>query len=146
MLRLLIFVAAILFVLLYELDAAASERQDIIKMIRTSAVEHGIEPDLAVAIAVVESGLNPNAVGDAGEIGLFQLRPEYHRVKPGDVKNNIDVAMKYLGYLKSVCGPKYRDAWIICYNLGPNYPRDIQHPNRFPYYIKVKRKILLASY
>lgn len=39
---------------------------------------YGWERDYAVAVATCESGLDPNATGALGEVGLFQLRPEYH--------------------------------------------------------------------
>lgn len=138
-------IAAFLVAFMYKLDAAANEQRDVVSIIRASAIHHGIDPKLAVAIAKVESGLNPKAVGKIGEIGLFQLRPEYHNVKFGDIQNNVDVAMKYLVDLKKKCEPKYKDAWIICFNLGPYYSKPIRHPKKFPYYVKVQKKILIAS-
>lgn len=44
-------------------------------------------PDGAVAlrIAVCESGLDPNMIGRLGEVGLFQIRPEFHGWRVGAV-------------------------------------------------------------
>src|SRR6185503_15613931 len=48
--------------------------QDVEKTIRDLAAEHGVDPDLAVAVAKKESSLNPKAVGDSGKaVGTFQL-------------------------------------------------------------------------
>jgi hypothetical protein len=46
----------------------------VIDDITTAAMQQRVDPRLAIAIAQVESGLNPNAVGDSGHShGLFQL-------------------------------------------------------------------------
>jgi soluble lytic murein transglycosylase-like protein len=46
---------------------------DIISLIRTTAISEGVNPDLAVIIARMESDLDPNAVSGTGADGLFQL-------------------------------------------------------------------------
>jgi soluble lytic murein transglycosylase-like protein len=46
------------------------------QMIRDEALRQGVPPDLAVAVARRESGLNPNVRDGAfGEVGLFQVKP-----------------------------------------------------------------------
>jgi hypothetical protein len=35
-----------------------------------------LPPDIADAVTAIESGYDPGAIGDAGEIGLMQVRPE----------------------------------------------------------------------
>src|SRR5690606_31993954 len=104
--------------------------------IKKTALKYNVDPELALAIAEKESSFNPNAIGSKGEIGLFQLRPEYHDVRPGEVEHNIDVAIRYLAQLQRKCA-HYLDAFFICYNLGPNYKR-LKHPTKFPYYKQVK--------
>jgi soluble lytic murein transglycosylase-like protein len=42
-------------------------------LIRAKALEYGVDPDIAVKIAIVESGGNPNAVSSTGAIGIFQF-------------------------------------------------------------------------
>ncbi len=42
---------------------------------------YNICPELLEAIIETESGGNPDAVGEAGEIGLMQIYPKYHRVR-----------------------------------------------------------------
>lgn len=107
-----------------------------IYIIEQVSIENGLDPDLAVAIAITESSLNPNAIGDLGEIGLFQLRPEYHNVKKGNVVNNVIVAVKYLVKVKELCEHKYDNAWFICFNTGP-YKKIKVEPTEFSYYKKV---------
>jgi len=114
-------------------------KQEIISLIRVTALEYGINPNLAVAIAQVESRIEPNAVGMHGEIGVFQLLPKYHAVQAGDVYSNVRVAMKYLAKLKRKCGD-YGSAFYVCYNYGPT--RKLTHPTRFPYYKLVQLELM----
>jgi soluble lytic murein transglycosylase-like protein len=114
---------------------AQSNQNQIENYIVQSAKVHHINPKLALAIAKVESGLNPQMIGSLGEVGVFQLRPEYHEVIVGDVKQNIDVAMNYLEKLKHQCS-SYGDAFFVCYNYGPT--RILKHPRLFPYYKRVQ--------
>jgi hypothetical protein len=44
-------------------------------VVRERAVAHDVSPWLLEALAVCESTSNPDAVGAAGELGLFQLHP-----------------------------------------------------------------------
>lgn len=85
--------------------------------------QYGISPKLLKAIAIVESGENPNMVGDGGDsIGLMQVQPKWHshRLKPGedllDPEVNIRVACEYLTELMS----KYDtlDEVLTAYNAG----------------------------
>lgn len=124
--------SALLFLILFSRSVANSS--DVERTIRAIAIEESFDPDLAVAIAKVESGLNPNKIGKIGEVGLFQLRPEFHRI--GSQKQNIRTAIRYLKHLKGYCGPTYKDAYFICYNVGPNYKR-ILYPKLFKYYLDV---------
>jgi hypothetical protein len=51
-------------------------KDQIIARIRGEATKQGVDPDLALSVALQESHLNPNAVGDNGNSrGLFQLQP-----------------------------------------------------------------------
>lgn len=111
--------------------------QDIKSTIVSSAERHGIDPILAVSIAQVESNLDPCKIGDLGEYGLFQLRPEYHKTKLCDIDNHVETAVKYLVYVKKRCTKKYGNAWFICFNTGPNRKHVIKKPKQFNYYIKV---------
>lgn len=52
------------------------ERTTYVEMIRRAAIERGAPPDLAEAVAQIESGYDPRVVGVVGEVGLMQVRPE----------------------------------------------------------------------
>lgn len=116
-------------------QASAFTKTDIESLIRISALRYGVEPDVAIAVAQVESGLNDKAVGSLGELGVFQLRPEYHNVLPGATAYNIDLGVRYLAYVRAQCEPDYGPAWMNCFNHGP-YKR-VHYPTLFPYYRKV---------
>jgi soluble lytic murein transglycosylase-like protein len=50
-------------------------REQYRSLLRAAAVLRGIPFELADAVMAVESGYNPSARGDAGEIGLMQVMP-----------------------------------------------------------------------
>lgn len=130
---------ALIIILVMSASAEAQTRHQIELMIKDAALANNIDPKLAIAIAQVESGLNPKAVGGLGERGTFQLRPEYHKHVEGDTRANIFTAVAYLAEVKRLCEPKYGEAWLIGYNLGPHYQKPIRYPTLFPYFLKVKR-------
>jgi Transglycosylase SLT domain len=45
-------------------------------LIKSEAAKNGLPPDIADAVAAIESGYDPGAIGGVGEIGLMQVRPE----------------------------------------------------------------------
>jgi len=54
--------------------STASSLSDVIAAIEAAAKRLGVDPDLAIADAYAESGLDPTAVGDNGtSFGLYQL-------------------------------------------------------------------------
>jgi soluble lytic murein transglycosylase-like protein len=107
------------------------------------AAAFGIDPKIVYSVMAVESNFNPYARGAIGEIGLMQLRPEYHashlpdieerRVFLSDIDNNVQQATKYLASLKGVFEARYPGLQFVeFYNRGPN-----AKPKRFPYTEKV---------
>lgn len=115
-----------------------ADANELAEQIASEALEQGVDPKLAVAIATVESSLNPNAVGVLGEQGLFQLRPEYHQgVVDADPSTNIRRGVRYLRFVIRTCASRYKDAAFICFNTGPYRTRLIRVPKQFPYYRKV---------
>jgi soluble lytic murein transglycosylase-like protein len=135
----LILFLAFVIGMLVTTEVNAQTKPEIERIIVQAANAHGVSPQLALAIADVESQMNPNMVGSLGEIGLFQLRPEYHRVVRGDVQANVNTAMRYLAQLQRDCG-QYGDAFFVCYNYGPSRP--LKYPRLFPYYKKVKQAMV----
>lgn len=53
----------------------SATRQTYVDIVRREAVSRGLPPEVAEAVAQIESGYNPSAVGGVGEIGLMQIRP-----------------------------------------------------------------------
>ena len=94
---------------------------------------YNISPKLIDAIIKTESGYNQNAVGAShGEIGLMQLRPDYHDCAVFDVWENIYCGVAYLAEIKKMRAKQWGDAWFVGYNHGPNC--DINYPEKTKYY------------
>lgn len=99
--------------------------------------EYGIDPTLILSIVQVESNYKPAAIGKSHkERGLMQLRPKYFPDATFDIEQNMRMGVKHLVKMRKACINKYKEAWFICYNLGPN-GKLINHPKKFPYYTKV---------
>lgn len=78
---------------------APKTRAEIEQMIRRMANEYGIDPDLAVRVAVCESSLNPSArnVNRAGSVdrGLFQINNRYHPHITDEVADDPEQATRF---------------------------------------------------
>jgi soluble lytic murein transglycosylase-like protein len=89
-------------------------------LIRSEALRQGVPPDIALRVAQVESGLNPNARGARGEIGIMQLMPGTAMelgVDPYDIMENIRGGIRYLRMMYERFGD-----WslaVAAYNAGP---------------------------
>ena len=95
----------------------------------------GLDPDLLVAIAKVESDFNPKAVGRShGEVGLFQLHPKFFPLASFDPKANAIRAAEYLAWIKKNC-KNCGSFWYYKYNTGPNVT--IADPEKLKYVQKV---------
>jgi len=94
----------------------------IIHVIHDAAVQHGVDPRLAIAVAKAESGLSETAVSSAGAIGIMQLMPETAAgmgVKNiYDVRQNVDAGVRYLRQMIDSFGGDTEKA-IAAYNAGP---------------------------
>lgn len=104
---------------------------------------NGLDPVLVASVIAVESSFKSTAIGTKGEIGLMQLRPEFHLTHVTNLKKrkeylrgintNIIAGTKYIASLKAVFGQVYGDIrFIEHYNRGP-YSR----PKKFTYASKV---------
>ncbi len=99
-----------------------------------------VDPQLVIAIVLVESGGNPMARGSVGEIGLMQLRPEYHPEASFNVDDNIRIGVGYLVEVRKICQPVYGRYWFVCYNRGP-YASRLKWPEKFPYVREVTNAV-----
>lgn len=99
------------------------------------------DPAVALAVAKVESSLNPSAIGGQGEIGLFQLKPQF--VKPSvrtrllNPHINAITGIARLKEEKEKCLHNGGLTYLVCYNYGRTNARRVVNPNAFPYVIKV---------
>lgn len=107
-------------------------------LIREAALRHGISPCLIKAVILKESGFDPGARGDAGEIGLMQVTVgaaedwvRHHKRSYGArgmlfaPRLNIEVGTWYLAKA-SRRWRKYRQADVLMlaqYNAGPSNAR-----------------------
>jgi membrane-bound lytic murein transglycosylase B len=89
--------------------------------ITAAANAAGVPAWLALAIAQRESGFNNNAVGSAGEIGIFQLLPSTAAqlgVDPADPVQNIAGGVAYIAQLLRTFGGDAQKA-AAAFNCGP---------------------------
>ncbi len=139
----LFFLTVILSFLLFLLitqKAGGQTRAEIEETVTASALEHGVDPDLAMAIMEVESSGNPKAVGALGERGLFQLRPEFYpQAATADVPYHVDTAVRSLSRMRTLCGPAFGDAFFLCHNTGVAGARKLQNVRATRYYKKVTK-------
>ena len=115
----------------------------VVQAIKLAAFNEGLDANLMLAIAKVESNLDPEARGALDDTGLFQLRKRFHGEGAStDAYTNSVTAARYLKWLKK--RPKcaeYGAAWYVCFNTGPNsIPLD--NPTTFSYYKKVQQALL----
>ena len=75
----LVLAASLLFAAPAVADTAP-DAVDLRVMVRTEAVARGLPPQIADAVATVESAYRPGAVGGVGEIGLMQVLPSTARM------------------------------------------------------------------
>lgn len=112
-------------------------KADVTSVIKQTAIKQGIDPNLALAVAEVESSLNPKATGKAGEVGLFQLHPRFHPNASYEINKNVHMGIRTLIYWKTNCPTKTNNTWITCFNSGN---RKLQSPQTAPYYRKVMQR------
>jgi hypothetical protein len=104
----------------------------------TQSTLHQIEPEVALAIAQHESHFNPNKVGTLGEIGIFQLRPEFWVTGGKNWKLQIESGILALREYKKECKPFLGNFWYLCFNVGPTNARKIKNIGKGPYATKIE--------
>lgn len=116
------------------------------RLINNYARKHGIPSDLAHAVVRVESNFNARARGQAGEIGLMQIKLAtarlmgYRGSRKGlyEPETNIKYGMKYLGKAHELSGGDTCGT-ILRYNAGHGAKR--MNPISSRYCRKVKKLI-----
>lgn len=113
----------------------------ITALILAGAEHRGIDPNMALAIATVESNLNPAAIGSLGEVGVFQLRPEFylpnHKISIGEY---IDIALDLMADKQAVCG---KELLPSCWNIGVYKAKKlgVDKAKKGPYNTKIRRAL-----
>lgn len=115
--------AAVLLLFTASVPSFASQEasmQQIKEYIVKCAVEMGVEPEIALAIAKKESGFNQSKRSPAGAIGVFQLMPSTARrmgYNPYNYRDNIKGGITYYKNMKKMFN---NDALAFAaYNAGP---------------------------
>lgn len=109
------------------LDKLTEEQSQIALEIARKAKDMGIDPRLAIALAYRESGLNPQAKGSSGEVGLMQVMPAtakgmgFTAEELADPSKNIEIGLTYLkrGLDKFEGDPVLA---VAGYNAGLDHP------------------------
>jgi len=85
---------------------------------RSAAVANGIDPNIFERQISAESAFDPNALSNAGAVGIAQILPSWHpNVDPTDPYASLDYAARLMrGYLNHF--GSYRLA-LVAYNAGP---------------------------
>lgn len=101
----------------------SADQVEIMRIIDVTAKQHGIDPDLAKAVAQAESNFRSDAVSPKGAIGVMQLMPgTADRFNVKDIyhpKDNIEGGIKYLKFLLSMF-PADLTLAVAAYNAGEN--------------------------
>ncbi len=101
---------------------SAGQRERFDSLIKKAAARYGLDFALVKAIVRVESNFNPQAVSDAGAIGLMQLMPsaikDFRITNPYDPHANIMAGTRYLSSLMEKFESNLRLS-LAAYNAGP---------------------------
>jgi hypothetical protein len=103
-------------------------------LIASQAREQGVPVEVAIAVGKVESSLRQSAIGPFGEIGVFQIRPQYTTANIYDLKSNIREGVRQLAYWHQHCPVQEGISWVNCYNAGMKHPK---YPLKRPYVQKI---------
>jgi soluble lytic murein transglycosylase-like protein len=121
------------------IGASGARGTSIPARIYAEAERYGIDPDLALAVATVESSLNPKAIGKLGERGLYQLHVKYFPQATFNIDQNIRIGVSYLAEVKRKCADYPAKAWVLCFNHGAH--KRLKKPLQARYYVKVMREL-----
>ena len=100
---------------------SGSNSLEVEKIVRSAALRHGVNPELALAVARTESNLSQDALSPVGAVGVMQLMPETAQAlgvrNIHDLRDNIDGGVRYLKQMLTTF-PDDRLA-VAAYNAGP---------------------------
>lgn len=95
---------------------------EVVDLVRQSAHKYGVDPALAEAVAKTESDFSPEAVSEAGAVGVMQLMPETAAAlgvtDPYNARQNVEGGVKYIKQLLNTFDGDVTKA-VAAYNAGP---------------------------
>ena len=129
-------------------DAGETDEASLRAMVRAEAEARGMPPEVAEAVAQVESGYDPRAVGGVGEIGLMQVLPSTARMlgfseplpRLFDPATNVRYGVRYLSEAWRLTGQDICGA-VMKYRAGHGETR---YSRRSVAYCERVREILAA--
>lgn len=128
-------IITLVFSIMFSPGAKADDNCDVIEcLIASQAREQGVPVQVAIAVAKVESSLRQSARGPFGEVGVFQIRPEFTNANVYDLRTNIKEGVRQLAYWMQHCPVQEGVSWINCYNAGTRHPK---YPMLTPYMKKI---------
>lgn len=120
-------------------------KEAIVALIVAYSKIFGVDPQVAVSVAKVESRLEVEATGQLGEVGLFQIRPEFYpmltKAQIRSPETNIMLGVRMLAKCKKTCIHQEGISWLVCYNYGPGNAEKVRHPSLFPYVRQVEEEM-----
>lgn len=115
----------------------------VMSLITYYSIAMNFDPALSLAVVRQETNFNNNVVGDVGEIGLFQVRPEYvSNYSKKELQNpeiNIKVGIMLLKDAKKRCKHQRNLEWLVCYNAGIVGGSKYKYPSKAEYVIRVNK-------
>lgn len=130
-------------------DLPEPKRHWLVLLILRAAYRHGVDPRLAMSVAITESSLDEKAISPKGAVGIMQLMPfvaEHYGVDPYDTAQNVDTGVRHLAALLSRYRGNLKLA-LAAYNAGPSRVRTsipaIRETRR---YIRKVQRLYTASH
>lgn len=120
-------------------------KSELVNIAVDIARKHGVPPALFVRQIEKESGFNPEARGQAGEIGIAQIIPKFH---PGVNPYDPIASLEYAAQLMSNYFQRYGN-WayaLAAYNAGPTAVDTYRGIPPYRTTIKYVRDILTAAW
>lgn len=131
--------ASVVSMLMILFGGSVAHCEDIRAIITEEALKQGFDPEVAISIAMIESSLNPNAIGPVKELGLFQIRPEFSKLSRTalfDARTNAREGIALLIKYRKLCPMQDELTYVICFNNGLRHPK---YPYLHPYYKRFKK-------
>jgi soluble lytic murein transglycosylase-like protein len=123
-------------------------KQAIIQLIKKKAYKFDLDPNIAVAIAKIESSLNHASISKSGAVGIMQLKEKtakYYGVKNiNNLEQNIEGGVRFLKHLSK----KYKDIRLVAaaYNAGETMVNKYKGIPPIPETQRYVQKFLKAYY